>query len=86
MYKEFGKGFMVTNLKYMRQFYRAFPIRQTVCGELSWLHYRMIYVIMFLVVIMKKILKYVIIVIAIMGLVVLGINFYVIISTNNQIL
>lgn len=33
--KEFGKGFTVTNLKYMRQFYRAFPIRQTLSSELS---------------------------------------------------
>jgi len=41
---------------------------------------------MFLVVIMKKILKYIIIVVAIIGIVVLGINFYVILSTNNQIL
>lgn len=35
---------------------------------------------------MKKILKYVIILIAIIVIVALGINFYVIISTNNQIL
>ncbi len=40
--KEFGKGFTVTNLKYMRQFYRAFPIRHTVCDELSWSHYRLL--------------------------------------------
>ncbi len=38
--KEFGKGFTVTNLKYMRQFYLAFPIRHTLCDELSWSHYR----------------------------------------------
>lgn len=37
---EFGNGFSVTNLKYMRQFYLAFPIRHTVCDELSWSHYR----------------------------------------------
>jgi len=35
---------------------------------------------------MKKILKYVIITTAIIGLIALGINFYVIISTNNQII
>lgn len=40
--KEFGKGFTVTNLKYMRQFYRAFPIRHTLCYELSWSHYRLL--------------------------------------------
>lgn len=37
--KEFGKGFTVSNLKNMRQFYRTFPIRQTLSGELSWSHY-----------------------------------------------
>ena len=33
--KEFGKGFTVANLKNMRQFYRTFPIRQTLSSELS---------------------------------------------------
>jgi len=39
--KEFGKGFLVTNLKNMRQFYLAFKNRQTVSSEfkLSWSHY-----------------------------------------------
>jgi predicted nuclease of restriction endonuclease-like (RecB) superfamily len=37
---EFGKGFTETNLKYMRQFYEAFPIRHTLCDKLSWSHYR----------------------------------------------
>lgn len=40
--KEFGKGFTVTNLKYMRQFYRAFPNRHTLCDDLSWSHYRVL--------------------------------------------
>ena len=40
--REFGKGYTVTNLKYMRQFYRAFPIRHTLCDELSWSHYRLL--------------------------------------------
>ena len=40
--KEFGKGFTVTNLKYMRQFYRTFPNRHTLCDELSWSHYRLL--------------------------------------------
>ncbi len=39
---EFGKGFTVTNLKNMRQFYRTFPIRQTVSDELSWSHYNLL--------------------------------------------
>ena len=39
---EFGKGFTISNLRAMRQFYRTFPIRHTVCGELSWSHYRLL--------------------------------------------
>ncbi|MFI3169242.1 MAG: PDDEXK nuclease domain-containing protein [Faecalibacterium sp.] len=38
--EEFGKGFTTTNLKCMRQFYLAYPIRHTLCDELSWSHYR----------------------------------------------
>ncbi|MCF2909919.1 PDDEXK nuclease domain-containing protein [Pseudoalteromonas sp. DL2-H2.2] len=34
-----GKGFDVTNLRNMRSFYQAFPIRETVSLELSWSHY-----------------------------------------------
>lgn len=37
--KEFGKGFSVQNLRRMRQFYLAFPIRSTLLSELSWSHY-----------------------------------------------
>ena len=37
---EFGSGFGETNLKYFRQFYKVFPIRHTLRGELSWSHYR----------------------------------------------
>jgi len=40
--KEFGKGFTETNLKYMRQFYTAFPIRAALRHELSWTHYRLL--------------------------------------------
>lgn len=36
---EFGKGFSVRNLRNMRNFYLAFPIRQTLSAELSWSHY-----------------------------------------------
>lgn len=39
---EFGKGFSVQGLRNMRQFYLAFPIRSTVCSELSWSHYRLL--------------------------------------------
>ena len=38
--QEYGGGFSVTNIRYMRQFYLFFPIRHTVCDELSWSHYR----------------------------------------------
>ena len=37
---EFGVSFDVTNLRKMRQFYNTFPIRDTLCLELSWSHYR----------------------------------------------
>ena len=40
--KEFGKGFTITNLKYMRQFYTVFPISHTLCDQLSWSHYRLL--------------------------------------------
>lgn len=52
---EFGRGFDVTNLRKMRQFYRMFEIRDAVrlaspanttchavCDELSWNHYRLL--------------------------------------------
>lgn len=38
--KEFGKGFDVRNLRNMRGFYLAFPIRNALRTELSWTHYR----------------------------------------------
>lgn len=38
--KEFGRGFTATNLRYMRQFYLAFPIRHAVSDKLSWTHIR----------------------------------------------
>jgi predicted nuclease of restriction endonuclease-like (RecB) superfamily len=40
--QEFGKGFDVTNLRKMRQFYQLFPIRDSVRLELSWTHYRIL--------------------------------------------
>jgi predicted nuclease of restriction endonuclease-like (RecB) superfamily len=38
--REFGRGFDVTNLRHMRVFYQAFPIRDALRPELSWTHYR----------------------------------------------
>lgn len=42
MTADFGKGFTVTNLSYMRQFYLTFPNRHALRDKLSWTHYRMI--------------------------------------------
>jgi predicted nuclease of restriction endonuclease-like (RecB) superfamily len=39
---EFGKGFDASNLRYMRLFYQAFPIRDALRHELSWTHYRIL--------------------------------------------
>lgn len=38
--KEFGNGFDESNLRYMRLFYKNFPICDTLRHELSWSHYR----------------------------------------------
>lgn len=40
--REFGKGFTERNLRNMRQFYQLFPIRHTLCTQLSWSHYRVL--------------------------------------------
>ena len=42
MTKEFGKGFTLTNLKYMRQFYLNFPKSHALSDQLSWTHYRLL--------------------------------------------
>ena len=39
---EFGRGFDATNLRHMRRFYQAFPIRDALRRELSWTHYRLL--------------------------------------------
>src|SRR5262249_7561499 len=39
---EFGKGFDQSNLRYIRGFYRAFPIRDALRHELTWTHYRLL--------------------------------------------
>lgn len=38
--KDFGKSFEARELRKMRQFYLAFPIRDSLRPELSWTHYR----------------------------------------------
>jgi predicted nuclease of restriction endonuclease-like (RecB) superfamily len=40
--KEFGRGFDQSNLRNMRMFYNAFPIRDAVRNELTWTHYRIL--------------------------------------------
>ena len=40
--EEFGKGFTMTNLKNMRQFYLLFPKGHTLRDELTWSHYRLL--------------------------------------------
>ena len=37
--REFGRGFSVSNIYNMRQFYRDYPIFQSVTGKLTWTHY-----------------------------------------------
>jgi len=38
--QEFGRGFGERSLRYMRQFYLAYPIRYARRSELGWTHYR----------------------------------------------
>jgi len=40
--QEFGSGYDVTNLRSMRRFYLAFPIRDTLSLELGWSSYRLL--------------------------------------------
>lgn len=37
--REFGKGFSVSNIQFMRCFYQSYPIQQTASVKLSWSHY-----------------------------------------------
>ncbi|MFD2288347.1 DUF1016 family protein [Pedobacter petrophilus] len=39
---EFGKGFDESNLRNIRSFFKAFPIRDALRHELSWTHYRLL--------------------------------------------
>jgi hypothetical protein len=36
---EFGKGFSVSNIQFMRRFYQVYQIQQTASVKLSWSHY-----------------------------------------------
>lgn len=40
MTADYGKGFTVTNLSYMRQFYLTFSNHHALSDKLSWTHYR----------------------------------------------
>lgn len=37
--REFGKGFSVSNIQFMRRFYLSYPNQQTLSVKLSWSHY-----------------------------------------------
>ncbi|MDR6966036.1 putative nuclease of restriction endonuclease-like (RecB) superfamily [Flavobacterium arsenatis] len=39
---EFGSGFSYRNLNWYRQFYRTFPIVNSLRSQLSWTHYRLL--------------------------------------------
>jgi hypothetical protein len=39
---EYGKGYTVNNLWYMRQFYNTFGILHALRDKLSWIHYRLL--------------------------------------------
>jgi hypothetical protein len=41
--EEFGRGFVASNLRYMRLFYLAFPNCDALRHELSWTHYRTLF-------------------------------------------
>jgi hypothetical protein len=39
---EYGSGFSYRQLELMRQFYRTFPIANSLRSQLSWTHYRLL--------------------------------------------
>ena len=39
---EFGEGYDERELRRMRQFYQVYPIRGTLCPELTWSHFRLL--------------------------------------------
>lgn len=42
MTKDYGKGYTVSNLKYMKQFYLTFQNSHALRGQLNWTHYRLL--------------------------------------------
>lgn len=42
MTQDFGSGFTISNLKYMRKFYLYFPISHALRDQLTWTHYRLL--------------------------------------------
>lgn len=42
MTKDFGKGYDISNLRKMRQFYLTYPNRDALRPELTWTHYRLL--------------------------------------------
>ncbi|MCY7327900.1 MAG: DUF1016 N-terminal domain-containing protein [Saprospiraceae bacterium] len=42
MTHEFGKGFGISNLEHLRNFFLTFPIPDALCRELTWTHYRLL--------------------------------------------
>lgn len=42
---EYGSGFGVRQLELMRQFYRMFPIANTLYSQLSWTQYKLLLII-----------------------------------------
>lgn len=40
--EEYGKGYTISNLRYMRQFYQTFEKHHALRGELTWTHYRIL--------------------------------------------
>ncbi len=42
MQKEYGRGYTITNLKYMRQFYQLFEKSHALRDQLTWTHYRLL--------------------------------------------
>lgn len=40
--REFGSGFSKRQLELSRQFYRCFPIANTLCSQLNWFQYRLL--------------------------------------------
>ena len=39
---EYGSGFSVRQLEMCRQFYRTYPIANTVCSQLNWSQYKLL--------------------------------------------